>query len=171
VPDSPRRRVDPEAVRGMHEDGKDSVQMAAALGVAASTVRWWCRRLGLALGRRPSNLGADLAGSRFGRLVVVERDGSNKYAAALWRCECDCGEEHTTTANRLLRLVSPTRSCGCLKREHQRAAKPALAAASRRTRRHAWKKTCPTCGVVFRGTARQVYDRPECRLEAATHAN
>ena len=33
----------------------------------------------------------DLTGQRFGSLVVLERDLSNKKNAK-WLCQCDCGE-------------------------------------------------------------------------------
>ena len=55
----------------------------------------------------------DLTGQRFGRLVVVQRQGVNHRQQVLWECLCDCG---VTTV-----IVSPrrgySRSCGCLRRE------------------------------------------------------
>ena len=67
----------------------------------------------------------DLTGMRFGRLVVIERAGTyssfsdpdKKYPT--WRCRCDCGAE-TIVVGGNLRFGS-TRSCGCLRREKQRA--------------------------------------------------
>lgn len=55
----------------------------------------------------------DLTGQRFGRLVVLGRDGSDKYGSALWRCRCNCGNEVLVTSSNLRR----TNSCGCLRRE------------------------------------------------------
>ena len=57
----------------------------------------------------------NLTGHRFGRLVVVEKSGHDKFNQFLWKCRCDCGKEITTTTNRL--NMGKTRSCGCLKAE------------------------------------------------------
>lgn len=57
----------------------------------------------------------DLVGERFGRLVVVARQGSTKQGRARWECSCDCGTVTTVTANSLRR--GHTKSCGCLYRE------------------------------------------------------
>ena len=40
----------------------------------------------------------DLTGRRFGRLLVLRREGTYYYddgfvAVPLWRCRCDCGRE------------------------------------------------------------------------------
>ena len=65
----------------------------------------------------------DLTGKRFGRLVVIERDGSYYspayHSRALWRCRCDCGVE-CIVAGQSLRQGN-TRSCGCLRSEVNRA--------------------------------------------------
>lgn len=53
----------------------------------------------------------DLTGQRFGRLVVVERAGSNAHGAAMWRCVCDCGGEARVRGDGL--RSGRTRSCGC----------------------------------------------------------
>src|SRR4051812_3422225 len=56
---------------------------------------------------------SDLTGERFGRLLVLERAGSQaKSGNALWRCRCDCGGESTCSGTDLRRR---TRSCGCLR--------------------------------------------------------
>jgi hypothetical protein len=60
----------------------------------------------------------DLVGQRFGRLVVLERAGSNKDSA-LWRCRCDCGTTTIVSRAHLLGAHN-TRSCGCLQRERAR---------------------------------------------------
>ena len=53
----------------------------------------------------------DLAGRRFGRLVVVERDGSDPRGQSRWRCRCECGAVKSATGQKLTggRQVS----CGC----------------------------------------------------------
>ena len=49
---------------------------------------------------------------RFGRLQVKEFVGLNKFHKALWRCECDCGNEVVALAACLKNRH--TQSCGCL---------------------------------------------------------
>ena len=56
----------------------------------------------------------DLTGQRFGRLVVLARDGS-RAGAVYWLCRCDCGNKKTAASNNL--KGGYTRSCGCLRRE------------------------------------------------------
>lgn len=57
----------------------------------------------------------DITGQRFGRLVVLERVGIDKWRSPTWRCLCDCGKETTVDSHRLKR--GNTKSCGCLARE------------------------------------------------------
>lgn len=57
----------------------------------------------------------DLTGMRFGRLIVLERDGSNRHNRAIWKCVCDCGNVTTAVGSRLLN--GDTQSCGCLHKE------------------------------------------------------
>ena len=54
----------------------------------------------------------DLTGQRFGRLVVIERSGSNNQKRATWKCCCDCGRVTVVTSSNLLRGI--TKSCGCI---------------------------------------------------------
>lgn len=64
----------------------------------------------------------DLTGIRFGRLVVVKRDGTRVsaggYKRAQWERICDCGK--TTYATTLDLRKGDVRSCGCLKAERDR---------------------------------------------------
>lgn len=58
--------------------------------------------------------GEDVVGRRFGKLVVVARDGV-KWGQRAWRCACDCGGEAraiTTDLHRGRKL-----SCGCLQNQ------------------------------------------------------
>lgn len=57
----------------------------------------------------------DLAGQRFGRLLVLARAGSTPGGAAKWDCICDCGSTHTTPGRDL--RSGAASSCGCLLRE------------------------------------------------------
>lgn len=54
----------------------------------------------------------DISGERYGRLVVVERNGSTSTRRnAKWLCRCDCGK-NTIAIGTLLRNGT-TKSCGC----------------------------------------------------------
>ena len=55
----------------------------------------------------------DLTGKRFGRLLVIKRNGS-KNSCAAWLCKCDCGNEKTISSSH---LQQGTKSCGCLSKE------------------------------------------------------
>ena len=55
----------------------------------------------------------DLTGQRFGKLVVLKRNGSSKEQRTLWLCRCDCGCEKTIVGNSL--LMHKVMSCGCEK--------------------------------------------------------
>jgi hypothetical protein len=52
----------------------------------------------------------NLAGQRFGRLVVTEKV-CTVVGGSKWRCKCDCGNEAVVWAGNLKR--GRTRSCGC----------------------------------------------------------
>ncbi|MFM0451677.1 hypothetical protein PQR21_14920 [Paraburkholderia nemoris] len=54
----------------------------------------------------------DLAGRRFGRLEVVDRDGSDGFGKATWKCICDCGNTAVIVGYNL--TGGSTLSCGCL---------------------------------------------------------
>lgn len=55
----------------------------------------------------------DLTGQRFGRLVVVGRDGSDKTGHVTWLCKCDCGKQILVCGRELRN--GDSKSCGCLK--------------------------------------------------------
>lgn len=58
----------------------------------------------------------DLTGKRFGRLIVIKRDGTKVFPSGqkrpLWLCKCDCGKEVHILARNL--ITGNTTSCGCL---------------------------------------------------------
>ena len=60
----------------------------------------------------------DLTGQRFGRLVVICREGSTNLGCATWYCRCDCGRESIAEGAKLRK--GNTKSCGCL---HDEAAR------------------------------------------------
>lgn len=55
----------------------------------------------------------DLIGERFGRLMVIEYDHSNKRGEPYWKCLCDCGN-HVVARGIDIKWCG-TSSCGCLK--------------------------------------------------------
>lgn len=57
----------------------------------------------------------NLSGMRFGRLVVIEYAGKNKYNRTTWNCLCDCGK-FTTVVSYSLKGAA-TSSCGCYSTE------------------------------------------------------
>lgn len=61
----------------------------------------------------------DLAGQRFGRLLVLQRAGSSRDGKACWECECSCGTTAVVTGRNL--TGGTTQSCGCLHREEMSA--------------------------------------------------
>lgn len=64
-------------------------------------------------------IGAELTGSRFGRLVVtaqLESVRRPKGACRMWQCLCDCGQVTKISTGQL--TSGKTRSCGCLRREN-----------------------------------------------------
>ncbi len=75
-------------------------------------------------GRQPLNL----TGERFGRLTAL-RDASDPGARGQrpWLCRCDCGTEIVRLASRLRQ--GEVSSCGCLRKEIDRARAAAFAAA------------------------------------------
>ena len=54
----------------------------------------------------------DRTGQRFGKLLVLARNGTNHYKKVLWRCRCDCGNETDVVAGAL--VTGNTSSCGCV---------------------------------------------------------
>ncbi len=94
-------------------------------------VRWFClcvcdavtsvRAADLTRAKGTSSCGClsripDMAGQRFGRLVVVSRGSRNTFGEQRWLCVCDCAGTKTEVLTQHLRDGS-TRSCGCLMRE------------------------------------------------------
>ena len=61
----------------------------------------------------------NLKGRRFGRLTVIEEVGHDKYRAALWKCQCDCGNTRIVRGSNL--RSGHTQSCGCLGKEKRLA--------------------------------------------------
>lgn len=56
----------------------------------------------------------DLAGQRFGMLLVLHTVGKNRFGNTIWQCRCDCGTEVAVLAGNLRKGNST--SCGCARR-------------------------------------------------------
>lgn len=57
----------------------------------------------------------DITGNRYGRLVVIRRDGHAGKHAPAWLCQCDCGKTTRVQTGHL--SSGHTKSCGCLNPE------------------------------------------------------
>lgn len=57
----------------------------------------------------------DRTGQKFGRLLVLERAGTNALQKVVWRCSCDCGNTVERTAGDL--VTGNSVSCGCYLKE------------------------------------------------------
>jgi len=53
----------------------------------------------------------DLCTQRFGRLIVIGREGVDKSKLIMWRCQCDCGRTCLQRGSDLRKLK--VKSCGC----------------------------------------------------------
>lgn len=60
----------------------------------------------------------DMTGKRFGRLVVINRVGSDTQGLATWFCRCDCGRNCVVSGAAMRK--GNTKSCGCLHDEGAR---------------------------------------------------
>jgi len=57
----------------------------------------------------------EMKGQKFGRLMVIQREGTNKRGESTWFCECSCGNQVVVIGTKL--RSGNTRSCGCLHKE------------------------------------------------------
>lgn len=85
----------------------------------------------------------ELVGERFGRLLVLERSGTNKHGGATWLCRCECGTQKVVAGRQL--VVGKTRSCGCL-HDEGRAPKHGQAGKTRTKLYNTWKGMRQRCG-------------------------
>ena len=57
-------------------------------------------------------LRVDLTGQKFGKLLVLNFSGREKFGQARWFCQCDCGRTHTVRGSHL--AEGRIQSCGCM---------------------------------------------------------
>lgn len=60
---------------------------------------------------KPGSHKYNLVGNRFGKLVVIEYFGLDKYKNKMWLCKCDCGNTTKVTTTNLNK--GTTTSCKC----------------------------------------------------------
>ncbi len=70
----------------------------------------------------------NLAGQRFGRLLVTHQARHSTDGDVSWSCRCNCGDTAIIKARSLRN--GHTKSCGCLRSEIARAAMTARRAAA-----------------------------------------
>lgn len=63
----------------------------------------------------------DLTGQTFNRLTVLYPLKERKNGSVVWHCKCECGNECDVVSPSLIK--SRTKSCGCLKKETDKAPK------------------------------------------------
>lgn len=61
----------------------------------------------------------DLTGQKFGRLTVIGLDESRQTRKTYWVCQCECGGIKSARSDSL--LCGAIKSCGCMKKEQDRA--------------------------------------------------
>lgn len=100
------------------------------------------RGINIATPSRRAHNRASLQGQRFGRLLVIERQGSDKHQKSIWLCQCDCGAE-TRVGTTALRQ-GKSRSCGCYSADLLRARNRSHGQAGTRTYR-IWQAMLNRC--------------------------
>jgi len=78
----------------------------------------------------------DISGNRYGRLVVIDREGQDKSGNTMWRCVCDCGK--TSLTRSFMLKNGRTQSCGCYRIDVISQKEPRITVES---------KACSSCGV------------------------
>jgi len=92
-------------------DCGNETRLRATLVVTGHTESCGCLRME----RLRQAIGLDLAGKRFGRLLVVSESGRDREGAITWNCTCDCGNDCVVSGKRM--VSGNTTSCGCRKQE------------------------------------------------------
>lgn len=60
----------------------------------------------------------NIAGQRFGRLMVIDIAGKTNRGGLYWNCTCDCGNSVVVASGNI--ISNNTKSCGCLKKDTTR---------------------------------------------------
>lgn len=62
-----------------------------------------------------SRAAVDMSGTRVGRLLVLEKHGTNSDGRVTWLCACDCGSMPIVSGKHM--RAGEIKSCGCLKKD------------------------------------------------------
>lgn len=92
------------------------------------------------------NIGPDITGLTFGRLLVLGRGSGPKGRGTYWLCVCRCGTQKNFRRDGL--LSGSSQSCGCLQKDSVRASNYVHGGAVRGTRDRAygsWKSMMSRC--------------------------
>ena len=101
----------------------------------------------------------DLTGQRFGQLVVIAPEESDRHGKSRWRCRCDCGTDKTVLAGNLRN--GTTVSCGCKGRRDLAGQRFGTLLVLERSDRYAargsrkqqlWKCLCDCGQVTYKAT-------------------
>lgn len=79
-----------------------------------AVLRFICQNVGNGGLRGMRNM-KDLSGMRFGKLTAIEPIGKDAHGGYVWRCVCDCGNEHIVRSGKL--ICGNVTSCGCVRRK------------------------------------------------------
>lgn len=66
--------------------------------------------------KQPKGNVIDLINQKFGKLIVIQRDGSDSRGEAKWLCKCECGNIISVLGSNL--RTGHTQSCGCERYSH-----------------------------------------------------
>ena len=84
----------------------------------------------------------DLTNKQFGKWRVICQQGNTSCGAALWLCQCDCGNKKNVIGTDL--RLGKSKSCGCLQKEN--ASKSAMTHGKSKTRLYRiWKGMRTRC--------------------------
>lgn len=96
---------------------QDSVQIGKKFNIKSATILYWMRKYNIS--RRKERAGgknvSKLHGTRFGRLLVLEKIRKDNGNNTIWKCLCDCGKYKEIYATALKKGL--TQSCGCFHHE------------------------------------------------------
>lgn len=114
----------------------------------------------------------DLTGQKFGRLIVIEDDGTRtKGKQVKWRCRCECGNLKHVKGSHL--KDGRIKSCGCLNDEKRRERYKDMSGFSNKAfdvleRDHSdnqrvyWRCKCKKCGEEVVLNTNQIHNYKSC---------
>lgn len=107
------------AVVAAYKSGKTHAQLIAEFHTQRKNIIAALDEAGIFHGRRDK--GSDIAGRRFGKLVVLAREAKQGAAGGDWLCKCNCGVIVRRRRTDLLRGKYKSCGCGQVSLKHGRA--------------------------------------------------